>query len=54
MHRKLRSAGVEAELFLFDGLWHAFIMMPNLPESREAYAIVAGFFDEHLERRVTP
>ena len=48
MHRRLRAAGVAAELFLFDGLWHAFMMDPSLPESREAYEIIARFFALHL------
>jgi epsilon-lactone hydrolase len=48
MHRRLRRVGVPAELFLFDGLWHAFVMVPSLPESREAYDIVVRFFNEHL------
>jgi epsilon-lactone hydrolase len=48
MHRQLRKAGVVAELYLFDGLWHAFYVFPNLPESRETYEIIGSFFDEHL------
>jgi len=51
MHRRLRGAGADAELFLFDGLWHAFVMFPTLPESREAYGIVGRFFDNHLGRQ---
>jgi acetyl esterase/lipase len=50
MHRRLRQAKVKSDLFLFDGLWHAFVMDPTLPESREAYGIVWGFFDQHLGR----
>lgn len=48
MHRQLRAAGVDAELFVFDGLWHAFFVFPRLPESRETYAIIARFFDTRL------
>lgn len=48
MHRRLRQAHVNSELYLFDGLWHAFLMDPTLPESREAYDIVWDFFDRHL------
>jgi monoterpene epsilon-lactone hydrolase len=51
MHRRLRAVGVDAELYLFDGLWHAFIVDCSLPESREVYGIVARFFDSHLGRR---
>lgn len=48
MHRRLRAAGVDAELFVFDGLWHAFVVFPRLPESQETYAIMARFFDARL------
>lgn len=48
MHRRLREAGVDAELFVFDGLWHAFFVYPGLPESRETYAIIGRFFDDRL------
>lgn len=48
MHRQLRAADVDAELFVFDGLWHAFFIYPRLPESRETYQIVARFFDDRL------
>lgn len=44
MHRRLLSAGAEAELVIFDGLWHAFHMWAELPESQELYARVAEFF----------
>lgn len=50
MHRKLSSAGVESELFLFDGMGHAFFMWPDLPESREAYEVITRFFDRRLGR----
>lgn len=50
MHRRLRAEGVEAELFVFDGLGHAFYIYPDLPESRETYDILARFFDQHLGR----
>lgn len=48
MHRRLWESGVDAELIIFDGLWHAFMMHPELPESREVYDIVERFFDRHL------
>jgi acetyl esterase/lipase len=51
MHRRLRAVGVDAELYLFDGLWHAFVVDCTLPESREVYGIVARFFDTHLGHR---
>lgn len=48
MHLKLDAAGVEARLYVFDGLWHAFQIFPDLPESRRVYRILAGFFDRQL------
>jgi monoterpene epsilon-lactone hydrolase len=49
LHRKLRNAGVEADLNVFEGMWHFFWEDPSLPESREAMAALASFFDRHLE-----
>lgn len=49
-NRRLAAAGVPSELQLFDGLPHAFFMWPDMPESIEAYRIIARFFDEHLGR----
>ena len=48
LHRKLRAAGVEADLNVFEGMWHAFHDNPTLPESRDAMMALAQFFDTHL------
>lgn len=48
MHRRLLAAGVEAQFILFDGLWHAFHMSAELPESQELYSLVSGFFRQRL------
>jgi monoterpene epsilon-lactone hydrolase len=50
-HRRLTALGVPSELHLFDGLAHAFFVWPDMPESIEAYRLVAGFFDRHLGTR---
>lgn len=50
-HRRLTAAGVESDLQIFDGLPHAFFMWPDMPESMEAYRLIAGFFDRHLGRK---
>jgi acetyl esterase/lipase len=50
-HRRLAAAGVASDLQLFDGLPHAFFMWPDMPESDEAFATIARFFDAHLGRR---
>ena len=49
LHRKLRRAGVETELHVFEGMWHVFWEYPDLPESREAMAELAGFFNRRLK-----
>jgi acetyl esterase/lipase len=46
----LNNAGVEAELHVWDGLPHAFWYNSDLPESREAYQMIARFFDRHLHK----
>ena len=47
-HRLLRQAGVDAELNVWDGMWHSFMSDPEMPESKEVYAVVADFFDRKL------
>ena len=50
LHRKLRNAGVEADLNVFEGMWHLFFWEdPSLPESREAMTALADFFNRHLQ-----
>ena len=46
--RLLTNAGVETELHVWDGMWHAFFSDPELPEAKEAYAVMVRFFDRHL------
>jgi len=50
-HRRLAVAGVPSELYLFDGLPHAFFVWPDMPESTEAYRLIARFFDRYLGKR---
>ncbi|MGJ7566130.1 alpha/beta hydrolase [Variovorax sp. GB1R11] len=50
-HRKLRRAGVEAELNVYEGQSHAqYGINPDAPETREAFGDIARFFDRHLGR----
>jgi epsilon-lactone hydrolase len=44
----LASAGVDAELHVWDGMWHAFFFDPDLPESKQVYEVVVRFFERHL------
>jgi acetyl esterase/lipase len=48
--RLLINAGVDAELHVWDGMWHSFFSDPEMPESKEAYAVMVHFFDRHLGR----
>lgn len=48
--RLLTRAGVDAELQVWDGMWHSFFSDPEMPESKEAYAVMVKFFDKHLGR----
>jgi acetyl esterase/lipase len=48
-HRKLRQAGVEANLQVFEGMSHAqYVFDPSMPETKEVFAEIARFFDKHL------
>ncbi|MEO7051266.1 MAG: alpha/beta hydrolase [Rhodanobacter sp.] len=48
--RLLSAAGVDAELHVWDGMWHSFFSDPELPESREAYQVIVDFFERKLGR----
>ncbi|MDB6083203.1 MAG: alpha/beta hydrolase, partial [Gammaproteobacteria bacterium] len=49
-HALLVQAGIEAELHVYEGMWHSFFSDPELPESRAAYDVMVRFFDRHLGR----
>jgi monoterpene epsilon-lactone hydrolase len=49
VHRKLRQAGVEAVLQVFEGQSHAqYYRDVSAPETKEAFDEIARFFDQHL------
>lgn len=48
LHRAYLRAGVDAQLVVFEALPHAFWNNPELPESKEADAMMAKFLDNHL------
>ena len=48
LHRAYLRAGVDAQLVVFEALPHAFWNNPELPESKEADALMAKFFDTQL------
>jgi len=50
-HRKLRRAGVVADLNVYEGQSHAqYGADMNAPETKEAFTDIAKFFDRHLGR----
>lgn len=51
VHRKLRQAGVEAVLQVFEGQSHAhYLRDDSAPETLEAFAEIGQFFDRHMAR----
>jgi monoterpene epsilon-lactone hydrolase len=49
VHRKMRAAGVDAELHVFEGQSHAQYQADlSAPETKEYFAEVTRFFDKHL------
>lgn len=48
--RALTKTGVLAELHLWDGMGHCFVLDTDLPESQEAFAVMTRFFDAELSR----
>ena len=48
-HRKLRRAGVTADLNVYEGQSHAqYQLDPDAPETKEAFTDIATFFDRYL------
>jgi monoterpene epsilon-lactone hydrolase len=50
-HSQLVRLGVPADLHIWEGLGHGFFFEPDMPESREAYDVIARFFNDNLGRR---
>lgn len=49
VHRKLRRAGVDAQLQVFEGQSHAQYQFDDrVPETKEAFGEIASFFEAHL------
>jgi acetyl esterase/lipase len=47
-HSQLVKLGVDAELHVWEGMFHGFFYNPDVPESQDAYAVIVKFFDRHL------
>jgi acetyl esterase/lipase len=50
-HAQLVKAGVDARLNVFEGLFHGFFYNPDVPESRDCYALIVKYFDRQLGRK---
>lgn len=48
-HSRLVDLGRTSDLHVWDGLGHAFHLDARLPESQQAYRVMARFFARHLE-----
>jgi monoterpene epsilon-lactone hydrolase len=51
VHRKLRQAGIEAALHVYEGQSHAhYLRDDSAPETKEVFAEIATFFDKHIKK----
>lgn len=50
-HTQLVKLGVDAELHVWEGLFHGFFYNPDVPESRDCYDVMVKFFNRHLGKR---
>lgn len=47
-HALLVKQGVEADLHVWEGMFHGFFYNIDVPESRDCYDVIVKFFDHHL------
>lgn len=47
-HSQLVKQGVQADLHVWEGLFHGFFYNPDVPESRECYEVIVNFFSRQL------
>jgi monoterpene epsilon-lactone hydrolase len=47
-HALLVKQGVEADLHVWEGMFHGFFYNVDVPESRDCYDVIVKFFDQHL------
>jgi monoterpene epsilon-lactone hydrolase len=45
---KMRRAGIEAELRVWEGLWHVFEFYPEIPEGEASLKEIAAFLEAHF------
>jgi monoterpene epsilon-lactone hydrolase len=47
-HAQLVKHGVDADLHVWEGMFHGFFYNPDVPESRECYDVIVRFFADRL------
>jgi epsilon-lactone hydrolase len=47
-HTQLVKQGVDADLHVWEGMFHGFFYNPDVPESRECFDVIVKFFARHL------
>jgi acetyl esterase/lipase len=50
-HALLVKAGVDADLHVWEGMFHGFFYNADVPESRDCYDVIVNFFASHLGKR---
>lgn len=50
-HEQLVKAGVDAELHVWEGLFHGFFYNVDVPESKDALNVIIEFFHDHLGQK---
>ena len=50
-HSRLVKLGIRADLHVWEGMGHAFLLEPEFAESGEAYEVIVRFFNQYLGRR---
>ena len=49
LYRKMKKEGVDVELSAWEGMWHVFEAVPNLPEAEEAVEEATMFMKKYLK-----
>jgi acetyl esterase/lipase len=50
-HAQLVKQGVDADLHVWEGMFHGFFYNTDVPESRDCYDVIVKFFQKNLGRR---
>jgi epsilon-lactone hydrolase len=50
-HALLIKQGVDADLHIWEGMFHGFFYNVDVPESRDCYDVIVKFFNRHLGKR---